>query len=923
MCLNFLKVMCKNYLVVVLLILGVKFSFAQNGTVKGTLLEELKGEMVGLPFANVFLEGTTTGSTSDFDGNFSFTAQVGKYVIVASFMGYETFKQAIEIVAGTDITVKVEMKPEGVAIEGVTVVAKVNRESEVALMLEQKKASIIKESIGARQLSSLGVSDAAAATTKISGVNKNESSGDVYVRGLGDRYLSTTMNGLPIPSDDVEKKNIDLNLFSTDIIQSVGISKTFAVESYGDQTSGAIDISSKAFSDKIVIGLSTGSNSNVLSVFNAFRGTQNNNNLTYGLYSKPYETTHAVQKQSWNTVDRSLPLNYAYSILAGKKTTLFNHDLSIFATASHSASSEYKSGTYQKYRNNEVNEKFTDVEEFSTKINTTALLNLSYDMDENNNIKVNSLAIVKSVDELYEAGRNATGYYFEQTNNKETDSSIFVRDQNIKTTNIFINQLLGTHEIGDKNTLKWASAYNIVNSDEPSRIRNMLTILDDNAAEFIWVGGTDQRKTSQTISDAEINAYLKNEYRFINEESKKLKLNVGGSFRHKSRGFESSIVGVQAKNLETSSIDNMDVVFLNLDRYANDELDIIERTPDTYDASLLVGGAYLNFGWQFSDFSGSMGARYEIDNLAVSWDVGNYVGRLGEVNYEYNNLLPSLNLKYQMTEKNALRFAASQTITLPEFKELAPFEYVSASGRVTKGNPDLISSKNYNLDLKWEMFPTAKELVSATAFYKLINDPINKAQKRGSSGTYYFANTGEKATVYGVEVEGRFFIIESESDRPTLKLSFNATKMWFTQDLYKDFQYKDITETGLQGASDMIINGSLTFSTNTEKEFMATIVGNYSSDKIYVLGVPEDFTHSATMYNSAIMEKGFVSLDFVASKKLSHRVAMKLYGKNLLNPSIKQTQKVKPLSVNNTYTATVLSYKKGVQFGLSVNINLN
>jgi outer membrane receptor protein involved in Fe transport len=905
------------------LILTAFTAFSQNGTIKGKLTEAVNGEQQPLPFANVFLEGTTIGGTSDFDGNFLFSAPAGSYTLMCSFMGYETFKKQIEITPEGEITVNIEMKTEGIALEGVKVEAKLNRESEMALIMEQKNADVIVESIGSKRLSAMGVSDAAGAATKISGVRQSEGSGDVYIRGLGDRYLSTTMNGLPIPSDDVEKKNIDLNLFSTEVIKNVGINKTYSVEGYADQTSGAIDISSKSSSDKIQIGVSTGSTTNVLSTFGSFRATQNNNDLRYGIYEKPYETNQAVQQQSWNTVDRKLPVNFGYSASVGRKFMFLGRELNLFATFSHSGSSEYQNGTYAKYRNNEVNELFTDVEEFKTKINTTGLFNLAYDINNNHKLSLNCLAISKSTEELYESGRNQTGYYFEQTNSSETDSSIFARDQNIKTTNLYITQLLGRHNLGGMNTLKWGAAYNIVEANEPNRIRNMVTILEDDLSEFIWVGGADQRKSAQYISDNEINGYLKNELRLLDEEKKKIKFTLGGNFRYKTREFESSLVGVQAKRVELTNIDNMDEVFLNQAMYASEELELKERVPDTYNASLFAKAGFLNLGFQFSNLSGSLGARYELDDLLVNWNVGNYVGREGDVTYNYKNVLPSLNLKYQLSDKNAFRFAASKTITLPEFKELAPFEYVSATGRVTKGNEELISSKSTNLDLKWEMYPRPKELVSVTGFYKAIKDPINKTQKRGSSGVYYFANTGEQANVYGIEFETRFFIIKPTSDKPSLKFLFNGTKMWFKQDLYEEFQYNRVTQTGLQGASDLIINGSLIFSNNEEKALNATLVGNYTSDNIYVLGVPEDFTYSDIMYNSAIVEKGYISLDLIINKKITDRISAKIYGKNLLNPEIKQVQTVKPLSADESFTATVMSYKKGIQFGVGININLN
>ncbi|MGE4287983.1 MAG: TonB-dependent receptor [Salinivirgaceae bacterium] len=913
----------KRRLVVIFLTLfmGVN-AMAQKGIIQGVLTEEQNNQQVPLPFANVYFEGTTLGTTSDFDGNFSISTQPGSYVLIAAFMGYETFKKEVEVTAGGTLTLTIQMKPEGIAIEGVEVVAKMNRESEVALILEQKNAGLIKESIGAQQLSSMGVSDAAAASTKISGVTKSEGSSEIYIRGLGDRYLLTTMNGLPIPSDDVDKKNIDLNLFPTEIIENLGISKTNDVTSYADQTSGQVDISSKNTAEKLTLSLTSGTNTNVLANgFGAFKATQNFNDLTFGFYQRSYSTNDAVSQQSWNTLSRNLPLNYGFSLAGGKQITAFGNNLSFFATLSHDASSDYSQGIFKKYRSNVLDNSFTDVEEFETRINTTGLINLAYQINDRHRISFNSMWLFKTSDNLYEQGRNGDGYVFDQD---PSEYGAFVRDQNLKQTRISINQLLGTHELDNKNKVYWALAYNRVKADEPNRIRNEFNLMNDGSYQFAHVGDFQQRKSQQNITDAEFTGFIKNEFRFIDNDNSRLTLNSGADFRSKQRDFNSLFMGVRAKGVRVESADNLDEALLNEDLYLSGDLMLRERPSDSYLARLGVYAAYVNIDFLLSRFSGNLGLRYERDQMNVDWDVANYVGRVGAISYTYENLLPALNLKYQLSDKSALRLAGSKTITLPEFKELAPFEYVSPVGRITKGNPDLESSKNYNFDAKWEIFPRPNELISLAAFYKVINQPINLTQTRGSSGNFIYENTGEKAEVYGLEFEARIDLIESVAmGKPGLKLNFNATKMWFSQDLLEEFQYNNKTSVGLQGASDFIVNGSLSFSSHTENEFTATLTANYASDNIFALGSPEDFINSATLFNSEIIEKGFVSLDVVLTKKLSDRVSVKLYGKNLLNPDIEQTQEIKSLNNGQVTNEVVMSYKKGIRLGLGVNINLN
>ena len=250
----------KKILFITFLIFG-QLVIAQNkGTLKGLITDkEVNNEP--LPFANVIIKGTTIGTTTDFDGNYVLRVPVGTHTVVFSFLGYKPVEKVLTVKADETIIVNQLMSAEeGVSLDEIVVKSTKGKESVSALLLEQKKAVVIKESIGAQTLAKTGVSNAANATTKISGVAKSEGSGNIYIRGLGDRYLSTTMNGLPIPSDDVENKNINLDLFSTNIIQNVGISKTYATNNYVDQGSGNVDVNSKEFTkNKYSISFSAGS----------------------------------------------------------------------------------------------------------------------------------------------------------------------------------------------------------------------------------------------------------------------------------------------------------------------------------------------------------------------------------------------------------------------------------------------------------------------------------------------------------------------------------------------------------------------------------------------------------------------------------------------------------------------------------------
>lgn len=924
--------MKKFLLVTALLYIGiVQGQEPANGSIVGKLMDkEVQGE--SLPFANVIIKGTSSGTTSDINGLYSLAdLKPGNYSIVFSFIGYETLEVPNVVVAAGKITeVNTSLGSSAASLNEVLIKTVSRKDSEIALLLEQKGAIEIKESIGAQELAKLGVSDVAAATTKISGVSSSEASGDIFVRGLGDRYLYTTMNGLPIPSDDVERKNIDLELFPTRVIQNVSISKTYSAESSADQASGNIDVTSRELSgsEEFSIGIKAVINTNAISngVGDNFKVSPNSNDITLGFYSKDLSPRETLTDQTWDPKKANFPVNTTYSISGGKR---FGEKLEIFLSGSQSADFEHRKGVFREFRANFINDSITDAETFSKTINTTGLATLGYKFNGKNEVKVTSLFINKLTDEVFEGGRNGEASIFEETEPAEGLAQ-FIRDQNIKQTRLWINQLAGNHNLSDNNELDWAVGYNRVDADEPNRIRNEVNFNED-LVQLGRTGGFQQRKSGQAINDEEFNGLISDKLIVIDQDYQSLNFSIGGNYRNKERNFVSQFLGVEERStnlLNPSSIDNLSEIFTP-QNFNNGSLVVNRLEPDRYLATLESAAEFLTANYGIKKLNFNLGLRYQQDDLYVVYNVGNIPGRIGRSEISYDNFYPSMSLRYALSDQTNLRLAGSKTITLPEFKEIAPFEYVSQTGQVTRGNPALEASTNYNLDLKWEYFPTAGELISLTGFYKRIEDPINKVQDRGSAGIFSYFNSGEKAQVYGLELETRMGIIQSNID---LDFSFNASKMWHKQDLketldangnfIRTFRYKGLTETGLEGASDWIINSSLNFSDNAENEFNASITANYASDKIYALGAPEIQTQSETFYNDAIIEKGFVRLDANLSKDFGKHWRLTFTGQNLLNPEIKRTQNVKPSTTGIETNQTVRSYTRGATLSLGINYSL-
>jgi outer membrane receptor protein involved in Fe transport len=934
-----------------LTILGLLFcistiSFAQEntGSIAGALTDkEMNNDP--LAFANVLIKGTTKGTTSDFDGLYVIDGlEAGTYTVVFSYLGYETVEVPdVTVEAGKVTEINLPMSAsQGVSLDEVVVTTVARKDSEVALLLDQKQAVEIKESIGAVQLAKIGVSDVATATTKISGVTASEGSGDIYVRGLGDRYLSTTLNGLPVPSDDVERKNIDLQLFPTRVIQNVGISKTYGVQNSADQASGTVDITSRELrgDSQFSIGAQGGFNTNVAGVWDNFKVSVNTNDTNFGFYTRPGESTQElITAQGWNTEKRNNPVDYRFSFVAGKRIA---EKLSVLLTGSHARSSEYGEGTFRQFRSNFIDDSITDAINWRSRTLTTGLLDLTYFINEKHKIKSATTFINTVREEVYEGGRDGQGFIFEETDVDEGLNQ-FVRDQNTKQTRILVTQLFGTHRLAEKNTLEWGAAYNLVNADEPNRIRNEVNIdpttdyENDGFVQLGRTGGFQQRKSSQEIEDVEYNGFLRDKINVIDEENTKFNITAGGVIRNKQRDFESVFVGLvqtSTNSVNPPSIDDIESVITDAN-FQNGLIRFNILQPDLYDGTYDSKSAYADFNVVKNRWTFNGGLRFQQDDIDVNFDVGNFPGRIGRSEKSYSNLYPSANVKFDISEKTSLRAALSQTITLPEFKEIAPFEYVSQVGQVTRGNPDLEASRNLSYDLKWEFYPSSAELISVATFYKEINDPINRVQDRGSAGVFSYFNSGEQAEVFGIEAEAKLGLVKpfynedlGVNEGIGLDLVFNVTRMWHNQDLkevvdengnfVRTFQYAGKEETNLQGASDWILNASLNLSTPGENPFNATLTANYADDKIFALGAPEIQSQPDVFYNDEIVEKGFVVLDAVIMKQLGEHWTIRAIGRNLLNPEIKRTQLVRPSTTNIEREETVLSYTSGVQIRLGL-----
>ena len=270
-----------------------------EGTVKDSSGRPIEG-------SEVFLDNTNYYYLTESDGKYSMEIETpGKYTMKVSAFGFKNASKELELVDGDNTSDFIlELPTEGSSITNLKEIvaeAKVDKSDEVSLLNIQRKSVEIVENIGAVQLSKQGVGDIASAVTKATSTVKQQGSSTFSVRGLLDRYNTTTLNGLSIPSNDPENKNIDLALFKTDIVEYIGIEKVFGSTLSGDFGGANINIVSKEFSGKPYLNVSLGSSVNTQTLENKdFYTPVNYNYFGFDKTSVPTNSLTTYQADSWN-----------------------------------------------------------------------------------------------------------------------------------------------------------------------------------------------------------------------------------------------------------------------------------------------------------------------------------------------------------------------------------------------------------------------------------------------------------------------------------------------------------------------------------------------------------------------------------------------------------------------------------------------
>lgn len=877
---------------------------SEAAILKGTVIDKSTQEpLIG---ASVQIKGTTMGTITDMDGYFELKGlKNGQYTLIVSYVSFRT--QEINVQASNDTSeLFVLLEADNQLLSEVTITARKNLEGERTLQLERKQSTVAIENIGAKEMSIKGISNVEEGVKKITGISI-ASAGQLIVRGLGDRYSITTLNGLAIASPNPDNKLIPLDLFPASTIQNITVSKVYDAASFADYSGAHINISTKenVTDDFLQISLNTGGAFNTLgkdryqmdrnsSLFRTPTMSQKALEMPLQEFDH-YAATHDIFRTSF-AVDKKTALPaLGGNISLGKNYELGEQTLSILASAHLSNNYQNMDNAFYKTleATGNVQSDFS-YDSYEQELKMAALGYVGYTLRQNSRIGY-TFFYARNASDTYQCreGEDAEGHLLTGSNN---------------VTHVYTlqnHQLSGLHQLGNNRVeLDWGASYSQTSSEEPDR-RQVMYICEGNALKLFKLNRQETMRYFGSLNEKEWNGRIGLKW----EWSENNFVKIGFNYKNKNRDYQGIrfYYNLNKLNPIISSIYDTNE-FLNTENIANGNI-VIERKKQPKDS--YMAGNEIWSGYLLTDFYPTdkllvnLGVRYEISKQWVKYasDGGDWYAKRRDLNK--NDLFPAFNLKYALNDEHDLRFSASRTVTRPSFIEMAPFLYQESYGAAQiRGNENLENGYNYNLDLKYEWLSPRGDMFSITGYFKYLEKPIERIQELNGGATLHSFRNADNGIATGVEMELRKELMKN------LRLGANASYMYTNVKLPEGGAYTN-KERSLQGASPILLNADLTWSSQWEanKQLNLALLYNLQGSRIHAVGVSQ---------LGDIKQEAVHTINFNAGYNFNSKLSLKLQVNDLLGRDVVFKQEV-PVTGEKV---EVERFKEGTNFEIGINYKL-
>ncbi len=753
-----------------------------SGTVLGFVYDASTGNAIPQVEVEMTGEVTVTAITT-IEGSFMIEGvPAGSYTVSYKSANHQAVNvEGLEVLVGeiADASTVMSAKGETTVVD---VVAKVvaSVATQEAMLVERRLASTVSDTISAEEIRGGTSSDASEAIEKVTGVTTMNDF--VFVRGLDPRYSGTTLNNALLASTEPERRVVPLDLFPASLIDSIKVQKTYSPDLPGEFSAGLVQVETTEFPTRPTLNVSYSIGYNSQTQGHRFLDYPGGGRDFFGFddgkrglpgvipsdkrvdrftFSRDelQEFGHAFSN-NWERVpyDLSRP-SMSWNIVAGNTfgklgvvgaLTFSNSLRSIFDQQRNFYLPNPQAALGQANAGPPVLASEFDYDESTESVRLGGVLNVSYQFTPANKIAVKNF-FSRDTDD---ATRYYEGFY--------QDFNTDIRNQRLRYIERTIqnSQVQGEHLFTGLNNsvLSWAMSYSKATRDEPD-LRESLQIYQPRTDSFIFFDDSQSafrmfNDLDETILNPSVDMLIPF-YRGSFSGAVKFGANYSSRGRNfRSRRFRYNLRRSRGIDLRLSPNDLFSEEHIHPRGF---ELNETTRVTDAYRGVRDVFGYYgmleLNLAAKWRIIGG---LRIEdVDQDVTTFNQFLPSSGREPAPFTATNYLPAVNVIYAMTPKQNLRVGYSQTVSRPDFRELARFGFLNVVGGLqTIGNPELVQTDISNYDVRWEYFPGGNQLLAASFFYKNFDRPIERTMISAVALLRTFSNANA-ARNYGFELEFR------------------------------------------------------------------------------------------------------------------------------------------------------------------------
>jgi hypothetical protein len=719
--------------------------------------------------APVVVVGRGSRTMTDYDGRFAFDLPPGTYTLRSYYDLYEPARiENVVVRSGNCTQADIELGVDTATGEEVVIEVRAESGSSASQLRARRESAATQDAISSEEMSRTPDASASDAARRVVGVSVRDDY--LFVRGLGGRYVVTTMNGVLLPSTDPDVPGVQLDTFPTGLLESITVRKTFTPEVQGDWAGGLMDITTQDFPTRFQVRAAITLGMNTLTSFQTFiSGTSGGLDwlgFDDGTRALPAGAPRGSSVMGLPGAERdALSLQFRNDWALGRHTALPNMSLVLSIGDTLDVGGHllgYRLMVGYRYAERPIpdviralhietdstgNRVVTPRETLSQggdQVNTTlsALGTLTYEIADGHRITFNGLFSQNSEDFV---GR-ITGQ------SENTGSGIDGYRSSFVQRTLLFGQLLGTHEqILGGARFDWQLNLSHGEREQPDMHDLTYAVSPAGTSTF---SGTATRFWSG-LDDLTVGGGGN-----LTIPIDQLTVRIGGLVRYTDRSFDVRRLGWSGRG----GADPSGALLPPDQLFAPDNLNTflrlreLTRPDDSYDAQQSAFGAYGMLEWHpVRELRFVGGTRVEaFRQVVVSADpLGVNTGSSPSTRRTDIDPMPSVGAIAEIYPDMFLRASYAGTVARPQLRELAPFLFNDfVRRRNISGNPDLQRTYIHNFDVRWEWFPSSSEVLAVSGFAKVFESPIESTLV-DDDGNVTFRNING-AENYGVEVEARF-----------------------------------------------------------------------------------------------------------------------------------------------------------------------